>query len=609
MRARGILGFALVSLAACAGRQSERAPAPGTAAPPTLHRLVAPFPVVDRGGETYAEPFLGGFNIPRPQLADIDGDGDLDLFIQEASDRLMFFENVGDARQPVFRLRADRFQDLAIGEWYRLVDLDGDGDLDLLAEAPFSYIRYYRNVGDRSSAVFELAADTLRDDGGEPIFSDRQNIPTVADLDCNGRLDLFLGRLNGTITRYEAVAAGDPVPRFRFVTDRFEEIEIISQYGTLHGANTMAIGDIDGDGDPDLLWGDFFEPGLLLIENTGSCERPALRGTPVPFPPGEPLRTTGYNAATLGDLDGDGDLDLLVGVVGGAYNALRSTRDNLYYLEQRTAGRFVHRTARFLPTLDVGSESIVALADWDADGDLDLFVANQIDPEDLTTSIVYRFENRGTAAAPVFHAVAPLPVRGAYHFAPAFGDLDGDGDLDMLLGSWHAAVAYYENRGGRRDPRWELADTAIVRITRGSNTTPALVDVDRDGDLDLFVGEASGTLNYYRNVGSTRTPIFELVSDTYGGIDVGRRSAPAVGDIDADGIPELVVGADDGTLHVFRLTGDPALPFAPWTVRRVDGIALATAALGDLDGDGHAELLVGNARGGVYFFRLRHGGR
>ena len=80
----------------------------------------------------YEMPFLGGFNVPRPQLADIDGDGDQDLFIQERSGELLYFEREDSPGEPSYRWRPDAVSELDIGEWYRFSDIDTDGDLDLL---------------------------------------------------------------------------------------------------------------------------------------------------------------------------------------------------------------------------------------------------------------------------------------------------------------------------------------------------------------------------------------------------------------------------------------------------------------------------------------------
>jgi len=608
MRARALqrraVGVLLALLAGCA-----RGTAPAAAQQADdYQRVVDDFEVRDDAGVRYAHPFLGGLNVPRPQLVDIDADGDLDLFIQERGGEVMFFEQVGTVAEPRYAWRTDAYQDINVGEWYRFADIDADGDYDLLGERQFSYISYWRNEGTPAMAAFVLAADTLRDVSGAAIFSDRQNIPNVSDLDCDGRLDLFIGRLVGTISRYEAdgVDAND-VPRFRHITDRFEDIEIVANpIGSRHGANTLSLADIDRDGDLDLFWGDFFEQGLLFIENSGTCASPRLNGDPVQFPVGDPVLTSGYNAMTFGDVYADGNLDLVLGALGGAFNPNLTTADNLIFLRQRPAGTFTVTTRRYLNGIDVGSESIPRLVDLDGDGDLDLLLANKIDPDALQSSRIYYFENVGTAAAPTFHRRGALPFEGQYHYAPDFGDLDGDGDLDMVMGSWRNAVAYYENTGSRTAPEFHEATPELVTITRGSNTTPALVDIDADGDLDLFVGEVSGTLNYFQNTGDATRPTFLLMSDEFQGIDVGRRSNPVFRDLDGDGDYDLIVGTESDGLVVFQNIGTPQTPqfelSGGWPVSIPD---YAAPAFGDLDGDGAPELLVGGIGGGLFYYQHR----
>ncbi len=610
-----VAALSVAGLASCATAQN--AAEANDASAPAWERVVYGIEVRDEAGDPVDHPFLGGFNLPRPQLADADGDGDLDLFVQEVSDQVMFFRNVGEGMGSEYRWVTDTFEDLSVGEWFRFVDVDLDGDLDLLAEAPYSYIRYYRNDGGAGPASYVLVADTIRDVNGEAVFSDRQNIPNAADIDCDGFLDLLIGRLTGTITRYEAETVDENgVPRFEHITDSFEDIEIVgAMQGSLHGANTMALQDFDQDGDHDLFWGDFFEPGLLLIENTGTCQRPVLRGTPRPWPVGDPVATSGYNAPALGDIDRDGDMDLTMGVLGGAFNPNRTSVENLYQFEQGADGAFSVATTRLIRTIDVGSESFPAFTDLDGDGDLDLLLSNKIETDNTRTGLIYVYENTGAAGTPVFAARGHVPgLPDAYHYAPAFGDLDGDGDDDMMLGQWGDQVAYYRNdRGagaggnGGGDgvmPRWTLVDSAAATLTRGRNTTPALGDLDGDGDLDLLVGESSGTLNYYRNDGTRAAPDFQLVSDEFQDIDIGRRSIPTFVDWDDDGDLDLVLGTEASGIRIYlneRTRSEPVFvetePFGP-------PVPTFTApAFADLDGDGDLDLVAGGNGGGLTVYR------
>ena len=606
-RALRTLGYAGVVTAATACASAPAGtPGDGQETESGYVRHVDGITIVDETGTRFAQPFLGGFNIPRPQLVDIDADGDDDLFLQEASGSVMFFEHVAGAENP-FQWRTDRYQDLDVGEWYRFVDLDRDGDADLLAEQPFSYVRYYRNEGTAQEARFVEAADSLKDTDGVPLFSDRQNIPNATDIDCDGQMDLFIGRLVGTVTRYEETGTdAQGVPRFEHLTDSFEDIEIVAQIGSKHGANTMALGDVDGDGDEDLFWGDYFEPGVLFIENTGTCRSPALNGEPQPFPSADPLKTSGYNAPTVGDVDSDGDQDLLVGVLGGAYNPNTTTVDNLHYLEQVAGGAFEGRTSRFLPTLDFGAESVPIPVDLDGDGDLDLLVGNKIEQSDTQNGKLYRLINEGSADAPSYRLDGDLDVGGGYHLLPAFGDLDGDGDMDAILGTWEDALRLYRNTSTDGSIDLELVDSAVVTLSRGRNATPTLGDLDGDGDLDLIVGESSGTLNQFENIGTPTDPVFTLVSDEMGDIDVGRRSLPVLLDLDDDGDLDLVVGSESSGLHLFLNAGSPTVP--EWVVRGtlpIDDFGFAAPAFLDLDGDGDDDILLGGGRGGLWMYEKR----
>ena len=594
---------AAILLAGCAAPKppsSQASPASITAE--EWVRSITPFEV-----QGFYQPFLGGFDVPRPQFVDIDGDGDFDLFVQERSNALMYFENVGTAAVPKYVWRTDKYQELDIGEWSRFVDIDFDGDFDVMAETPFSYIRLYRNQGSNQQPRYALAADTIRDQDGKPIFADRQNIPQFVDLDCDRLMDLFIGKIEGTVTHYEEIAGtrAAGAPRFQFDMDRWEGIEIVNQMGpgelppSLHGANTMFFADHDGDNDLDLFWGDYFEEGVLLIQNTGSCGTPSLRSVPTPLMHGAvKLATSGYNAPILVDIDADRDLDLFVGVIGGAYNPNRTAADNFYFL-RRSASGFTIETTRFLSTIDVGSESIPALADLDADGDLDLVLTSKLDPGNAEpTSKLSIFRNTGSRQQPRFVLSDTLTLVTAYHYAPAFGDLDGDRDLDLVLGTWNQGVHFYRNDG-----KWVHEDAATLQLTRGSMATPSLGDLDGDGDLDLLIGEQSGEVNFYRNTGSARAHRFELVSDVFQQIDPGRRSHPLLTDYDNDRDLDLLMGMEEGSIALYRNQGTKQEPrFMLDASVRIPTPPNSTPAIGDLNGDGRPELLTGLNSGGLLYF-------
>jgi hypothetical protein len=573
-------------------------------APVTFDREVAPFEVMDEHGVAYDLPFLGGLDVPRPQFVDIDGDGDYDLFLQEYPDQLWFFENTGTPSVAKYAWRTNSYQNLAIGEWFRFQDIDADGDVDLLAEMPYSYIRYYRNTGGPTHPQF-VYADSLRDDTGAALFMDRQNIPAFADVDCDKRLDFFVGRVEGTVSHYEAVAPGSE--HFSFQGDRYQDIEVIGQADSTgtqrHGANALALSDFDRDGDPDLFWGDYFERGALLIENVGrTCSTPIFSPhQPLPF---SDTRTSGYNIPAPVDLDHDGDMDFLMGVVGGAFNPFLTSTNNFYYWERTAPDAFTFHTSRFLNGIDLGSESTPALVDIDGDGDLDVVVGNKLEPSDTRTGRMHYMINQGTRTAPRYRMGDTLTAVFGFHQRPAFGDLDGDGDQDMLVGTWTQDVLYFRNDGTVNAPRF-VADTARnIHPPKVSNSTPALADMDNDGDLDLFVGEANGEVNYFRNEGTRTDARFVLVSERFDDIDVGRASSPAVYDFDNDGLLDLVIGREATGVSAYRNVGTRTEPkFESYAGFSLPLPVLSSPVFGDITGDGVPDVISGTASGGLLFFR------
>ena len=619
-RARAPRGWCLLLplllLASCASPPDR--PAPASVAPLTdgseFERSVYPFEVLDADERPYDHPFLGGLSAPRPQFVDIDGDGTLDLFVQERSNELMFLENVGRPDAPDYVWRTDKWKDLDVGEWTRFVDLEGKGLYDLLAEERFSYIRVFRNEGTEREPRMVLAPDSLRDVEGRPIFADRQNVPAFHDIDHDGLMDMFLGRIEGTVSRYEAVEreeGEEGLPRFRRVADRFAGIEII---GTLvrptapHGANSMFFADANGNGLKDLYWGDFFEAGLLFMENRGSPDRPSIHNVPSPVRAGgEPIATSGFNAPVLADPFDRGAPDLFIGVLGGAHNPNQTAADNFHHYRNDGSGNFDLVTTRFLYGIDVGEESVPALGDINGSGTLDLLVGNKAKPGAATTGRVHWYENIGEPDAPRFQLREVLELVGGHNHAPAVGPLWSDDPLPGLaLGTFRGEVHFFRNVGSEGAPRFELQEGMSLELPRGSHAAPAFADLTGNGLPDLVVGKSNGELAFYRNEGTADAPSFELVTDQWMEIRVGRRSHPAFVDLDGDGLLDLVLGQEAGGAVVFRNVGtseEPAFEEDPEIQLPLHQYGAPT--FGDLTGNGWDELVAGGASGGLIYLERR----
>jgi hypothetical protein len=583
-------------------------------AQPTWTRDASPFPVYDAGGQPVAFPFAGGLAAPRPQWYDVDGDGDLDLIVQTYADALTLWERVGPLPGDL-AWRGDRWHEVEVGQWARMADLDGDGDGDLLAEEPLSGIRYYAATPDGFAPPVGPLVDV---ETGQPISADRQNVPALADLTCDGVPDLLQAQVDGTLTVFEGLGPGaGGVPRFRLLERAWPGVLVIGDqkaapspfgfdaYGPsppadaepMHGASALDAADVDGDGDVDLIWGDFFSPSLYLLENDGTCPAPNFSIATVAFP-STALRTAGYNAPALADLDGNGTLDLTVGVVGGAFGT--APLRNLHQLMQRPDGAFTRLTDALVPGLDAGTQSAPAWGDLDGDGDLDLIVGT-------VDGTVEAWENVGTLSAPELRPVrVELAGLDGFSLAPTTGDLDGDGRTDLIVGTFSGDVFAYRQTGAFVfEP---MAAEPLTSLPRGNGAAPAAADVDGDGDLDLIVGESSGDLNLMRNDGSAQAP-GPFVAQTEALVERDGSGARPALYVRPDGTLLLVVGTRGGDLHAFgqERPGSAAFERLDWPAPPDALVPDLSPTLADLDGDGAADLTVGHEAGGLRLFWNRRG--
>jgi hypothetical protein len=152
---------------------------------------------------------------------------------------------------------------------------------------------------------------------------------------------------------------------------------------------------------------------------------------------------------------------------------------------------------------------------------------------------------------------------------------------------------------GNANPLEEV--NAIV----GGMSKPAAIDIDNDGDLDMFTGETKGIIRYFENIGSINSPSFVEHPDAtnpFDGVDIGSHSAPVFADIDGDGDFDVLVGEYDGNINYFENTGtvnQPSFVQRTATANPFDGIDVGTISIpsfSDIDNDGDFDVFVGKKK-------------
>ncbi len=260
------------------------------------------------------------------------------------------------------------------------------------------------------------------------------------------------------------------------------------------------------------------------------------------------------SAASFVDIDDDGDMDVFIGNSGESIFFYQNTGS-------ATNPIFTEQTGSTNPfdglVLDSYSHSRPTFVDIDNDGDMDAFIGEHDD------GIMY-FENTGTPIIPTFtertgqnNPLDGVGDSGFYvNFHPIFADIDDDGDFDAFIGEGGASVLYYKNTGTNTNPVFTQQSGVdnpldLVVIVTDFDATPGVIDLDQDGDLDVFVGMYNGNIDYYENTGSANSPYFVdmYTTNPLYGLTFSKETVPSFVDIDDDGDMDLFVGFYEGQLR------------------------------------------------------------
>ena len=525
------------------------------------------------------------------------------------------------------------------------MDLNADGQADLV-------------IFDKT--VSRISTFLARDNGYhyapdyEALFPAEINTFVVLkDFNCDGKKDLFTFGQIGVLVFQNITQPGKPLAwkKLSFYNSSTGlKSEVLLTLGfsgkinLLPGSNDLPnFTDMDGDGDLDVLNMRFVSPNSaeyhknFSMERYGRCDSLDLErqtqywggfeecscgkiafGKTCAQLGGRAEHTGGKALLTL-DLDNDGDKDLLFS---------EESCSRIYYMENQGNSTLavMNGVSLFPATSPVGIQIFPApyLEDLDFDGKTDLIASPNLTARaDLTTNFLESFwfyKNTGSNQLPIFTYVKNNflqedMIEVGDFSAPAFTDIDQDGDKDLFIGRYtndllSGSILYYENTGTATAPSFKMITDDFLGLSHRSmyNMKPQFIDVDKNGGVDLVL-TATNTQN-----GSTNL-YFILSSSTHstalGGqalqltnVTIGLNENITMADIDQDGKVDFLIGKSTGSLEYWRNTG------TKFSLNNNKFLGLGesvtrqniTAVVGDVDNDGRDDIVIGDQEGRLSVF-------
>lgn len=581
-------------------------------------------PLIINNTDTLSSAWGGGMNDPVWGQLELNGDNLLDLVVFDSYDNTFIpFVNQGGVK-PRYEYAPEyysAFKDCDCEYWARFKDYDHDGDLDIFCSAN-SNVSVYKNepVNGRAQLQLEIFNLDAVYFGTQKLalFSSKVFLPDLEDIDQDGDLDFFTW------------------PSFIRNSPEFYRNVGLDSFGN---ADTLAFEFITD------CWGHFVESandGSLALHDTIGCPlinfSPAANGcldrTGKPFPTQDPI--TGVEKHVGGtnlllDMDGNNVMDLLLGDIGVS---------SIFYVHNCGTQDYAYVDTAYanFPTYDTPIDLFqnpgLTYLDYDNDGIRDLMVGTYESGEEFSENKdpVMWYKNIGSDDAPVFsfrqrgQLSSQMADRGRYS-KPCFMDVNADGLLDLIVGhggiydnsdsTFAHGLMLYENVGSKDRAAFKLVDTDYLSTSSNPYVfpSPTVGDIDKDGDMDLLIGQQNGEIAYYENTATSgMTATFSLRARAFQGIDAGFAAAPLLHDLDADGDLDLLVGIKQGSIAFYRNIGSSSTPnflfiTSDWGFMRIQDRfgrqnlgQYATPMLLDIDNDNEVELLVGSEAGNVQIY-------
>ena len=627
------------------------------------------------------DAWKGGLANPQFSSIDLNLDGDEDLIIfDRRGDAMLCYLGASDGEEYGY-VYDDSYvrQFPVLNDWVLLRDYNQDGAMDIFTQTPIPGIpgiAVYK--GDISSGAYswtlvefpDASFDVLQIPAGggtTNLYSSSIDIPAIADFDGDGDLDIAAFESSGGFIYYcknFSVERGNNLTDLDyeiddlcwgkvFESDFNQEISLSDDPNTCampftgedaevqfrHAGSTLLAFDHDGDDLMDLLVGDLSSSQLILLDNKGTITNAHATSEELGFPQSAGSVTIPeFVSSFYVDINQDGRRDLLAAPNS---ESAEETIETCWYYENvgtdsdpefgfRQKDLFVENM------IDFGEDAAPVFVDFNADGLLDLVVGTSGTKrsDGNREPALYLLLNTGTEDAPTYQMVNDdladmrrfMPNFFAY--VPAFGDVDGDGDLDLFVGNNQGTVFYVQNDGGEGNPiEFGTTFPNYAGIDVNNFSTPTIADINDDGLMDIVIGERNGNndsdgnrcgnLNYFENQGAIGAPNFDPDprnlpnTNCLGNVLVERSEIFSYGAspklVELGGNYHLFVGSDVGVIqHYTDIEGNAYGDFfmESAALSSIDEGFRTHVTIADVDQDGLLEMVVGNNRGGLSFFRI-----